>query len=87
MRIISQHGVAGYVTPQERPSCRDCKFLSNGEENGIGQVSYRSCRLHSFEVRAGGICDSHQPDRWAHAATRSPSRGVVSLMLDLGATQ
>ena len=70
MRLVPQHGVAGYITPQQRPSCRNCRHLASGEENGLGQVLYRSCNVHKFEVRTGGFCNSYVVDKYA-----SPKRG------------
>ncbi|WP_206169553.1 hypothetical protein [Variovorax guangxiensis] len=58
MRLIPKHQQAGYVTPQARPCCRNCQFMT-GEENGLNQVTYWSCRKHGFEVRTGGICPDH----------------------------
>lgn len=88
MRLIPKHQQAGYVTPQARPCCRNCQFMT-GEENGLNQVTYWSCRKHGFEVRTGGICRDHPrastapgvasplrgPRAVAHQVERSPSWG------------
>ncbi|VTY36510.1 Uncharacterised protein [Xylophilus ampelinus] len=83
MRLIAKHDEAGYVTPQQRPSCRDCKHLQAGEENGLHQVTYWSCRLHKFEVRTGGICKDH-PRAVSDPAIASPVRGRAThtLLID-----
>lgn len=63
MRLIPRHGEVGYVAPQNRAACRNCTHLSAGEENGLGLVPYQTCRKHSFEIRAGGLCDDYERDR------------------------
>lgn len=73
MRLITKHALVGYVTPQGRPCCRNCTFMT-GEENGLNQVVYWSCRKHGFEVRTGGICRDH-PRAAAGAVAASPARG------------
>lgn len=90
MRLIPKHQQAGYVTPQARPCCRNCQFMT-GEENGLNQVTYWSCRKHGFEVRTGGICPDHLraatapgvasplrgPRLISHQVEQSPMRGDV----------
>jgi hypothetical protein len=73
VRISSKHEQAGYVTPQARPCCRNCTFMT-GEENGLNQVTYWSCRKHGFEVRTGGICPDH-PRAASVPGVASPVRG------------
>lgn len=73
MRLIPKHQQAGYVTPQLRPCCRNCSFMT-GEENGLNQVTYWSCRKHRFEVRTGGICPDH-PRAASAPGVASPLRG------------
>ena len=73
MRLIPKHQQAGYVTPQARPCCRNCSFMT-GEENGLNQVTYWSCRKHGFEVRTGGICPDH-PRASTAPGVASPLRG------------
>lgn len=73
MRLIPKHQQAGYVTPQSRPCCRNCSFMT-GEENGLNQVTYWSCRKHGFEVRTGGICPDH-PRAVSAPGVASPVRG------------
>lgn len=86
MRLIAKHDEVGYVQPGQRPSCRNCKHLQASEENGFGQVTYWSCRLHKFEVRTGGICKDH-PRALAEPAIASPNRGrsTPSLLIDQAA--
>ena len=45
-----------------------------GEENGLNQVTYWSCRKHGFEVRTGGICPDH-PRAATAPGVASPVRG------------
>ncbi|MGJ7526550.1 hypothetical protein [Variovorax sp. GB1P17] len=45
-----------------------------GEENGLNQVTYWSCRKHGFEVRTGGICPDH-PRASSAPGVASPLRG------------
>lgn len=45
-----------------------------GEENGLNQVTYWSCRKHGFEVRTGGICPDH-PRAASAPGVASPVRG------------
>ncbi|WP_454914142.1 hypothetical protein [Variovorax gossypii] len=45
-----------------------------GEENGLNQVTYWSCRKHGFEVRTGGICPDH-PRAASAPGVASPLRG------------
>lgn len=73
MRLIPKHQQAGYVTPQSRPCCRNCAYMT-GEENGLNQVTYWSCRKHGFEVRTGGICPAH-PRAASAPGVASPLRG------------
>lgn len=77
MRLIAKHQEVGYITPQQRPSCRNCGHCGAGEENGLGQVFYIACRKHGIEVRAGGICNDHP--RIGEVSMRrpvSPNRGL-----------
>ena len=89
MRLIAKHSEVGYVVPQQRPSCRNCSFMT-GEENGLNQVTYWSCRKHGFEVRTGGICKDH-PRALQAPDVASPNRGragsglsMASLAADMG---
>lgn len=75
MRMVAAHFAAGYVSPQGRPSCRDCKHSQLADEGGIGITPYTSCRKHGFEVRAGGVCPDH-PRALAGATVASPVRGA-----------
>jgi hypothetical protein len=81
MRLIPKHQQAGYVTPQARPCCRNCTFMT-GEENGLNQVTYWSCRKHGFEVRTGGICPDH-PRAAAVPGIASPLRGPRAVALQV----
>lgn len=87
MRLILKHQQAGYVTPQARPCCRNCAFMT-GEENGLNQVTYWSCRKHGFEVRTGGICPDH-PRASTAPGVASPVRGPhpVSLQVEPSPTR
>lgn len=81
MRLIPKHQLVGYVTPQARPCCRNCTFMT-GEENGLNQVTYWSCRKHGFEVRTGGICPDH-PRAAAVPGVASPLRGSSAVALQV----
>lgn len=63
MKLVRKHAEVGYITPQLRPGCGNCRHIQFGDENGLGVVLYKSCRKHGFEVRAGGVCGDHKPER------------------------
>ncbi|WP_137896886.1 hypothetical protein [Ramlibacter sp. 2FC] len=68
MRLVAKHAQVGYLTPGQRPGCRNCRFVETYRpESGVCYSSPRlTCTKHDIEVTSGGICNSHA----------SPTQGV-----------
>lgn len=68
MRLVAKHAQVGYLTPGQRPGCRNCRFSETYRpESGVCYSSPRmQCTKHDLEVSSGGICNSHA----------SPTQGV-----------
>lgn len=65
MRLVAKHAEVGYLTPDSRPGCRNCRY---GEEyrpeSGVCLNAGRwTCIKHDLEVTSGGICNDHQARR------------------------
>lgn len=72
MRLVAKHAQAGYLTPGQRPGCRNCQWSETYRpESGVCYSSPRlQCTKHDVEVSSGAICDSFA----------SPSRGSLNLV-------
>lgn len=65
MRLIAKHAQVGYLSPNDRPGCRNCKHLGDAQpENGLDLPARPYCDKHSIEVTAGAICRSHELPRF-----------------------
>lgn len=70
MRLVARHAEIGYLSPKDRPGCRNCNYLTDATpENGIGLPPRPYCSRHSVEVTSGAICNN-----WK--AIPSPTRGT-----------
>lgn len=64
MRLVAKHAQVGYLTPSERPGCRNCKFYEQGfRESPIAATPSTYCRKHSIECTSGAICQDHTLSR------------------------
>jgi hypothetical protein len=59
MRLVVKHSAIGYVPPQNRDGCRNCKFVDVAEDDRPGFPTRPQCRKHQLEVNAGAICPDH----------------------------
>ncbi len=66
MRLVAKHAQVGYLTPGQRPGCRNCKHFEQVRHDSPVMAARQACLKHELEVTSGGICNDHQLRRQAN---------------------
>lgn len=78
MRLVAKHSEVGYLSPQDRESCRNCEHRDEWVSASLGHTGRSYCFKHAIEVAPGGVCATFRPvySFKRRSAGASPFQGV-----------
>lgn len=85
MRLVQKHTQVGYLTPGQRPGCRNCAYFEEVRHDSPVIGPRQACTKHGLEVTSGGICNDFCIDRRVDEGQMAFMRRQMDLLGHLAA--